>query len=82
MGKEQGQPIAVADLTPSTLGDGWTSNELSQVVPQLIEGDVNNIVNYSVDATVHQPKTSNNNDNIYCLYAVDLTSGFKRIQSN
>ena len=73
MGKEQGQPIAVADLTPSTLGDGWTSNELSQVVPQLIEGDVNNIVNYSVDATVHQPKTSNNNDNIYCLYAVDLT---------
>lgn len=74
MGTAQGQSISVADLTPSTLGEDWTSNELSQVVPQFTEIEVNTIIKYSVNATVKDAQTNNSGDAVYCLYAVDLSS--------
>ena len=74
MGHEQGQSIAATDLTPSILGVDWTSNNLSQVVPQLIETEVSNLVSYNVNATVKNAKVNDPTNPVYCLYAVDLTS--------
>ena len=73
LGKEQGQLVAASDLTPSMMGDAWTTNDLSQVVPLSVESDVNTIVTCNVDATVKNARTSDAVNSVYCLYAVDLT---------
>lgn len=77
-GVEQGEYVEASTLTASTLGADWTSNTQGQVVPETVVSEVNNLITYGVEATVHQARNDTVSSNTYCLYAVDLTSSDSR----